>query len=107
MDGRNFTPVDKNIAKLGVVKDDEEGSLNPYVLAIAGCYPTDGSYPYRCKPLEYDLYNGVTQDLWYKGRVVAKGASQLDAMQLLLRTDLRSLLPGDAIPQHPEGIGPG
>jgi len=73
VDGRNFTPVDKNIAKLGVVKDDAEGSLNPYVLAIAGCYPTDGSYPYRCKPLEYDLYNGVTQDLWYKGRVVAKG----------------------------------
>ena len=34
---------------------------------------SDGSYPYRCKPLEYDLYNGVTQDLWYKGRVVAKG----------------------------------
>ena len=73
VDGRNFTPVDKNIAKLGAVKDDEEGSLNPYVLAIAGCYPADGSYPYRCKPLEYDLYNGVTQDLWYKGRVVAKG----------------------------------
>ena len=73
VDGRNFTPVDKNIAKLGLVKDNEDGSLNPYVLAIAGCYPTDGSYPYRCKPLEYDLYNGVTQDLWYKGRVVAKG----------------------------------
>jgi len=72
VDGRNFTPVDKNIAKLGVVKDDEGGALNPYVLAIAVCYPTDGSYPYRCKPMEYDLYNGVTQDLWYKGRVVAK-----------------------------------
>ena len=72
VDGRNFSPVDKNIAKLGVVKDDEDGALNPYVLAIAGCYPTDGSYPYRCKPLEYDLYNGVTQDIWYKSRVVAK-----------------------------------
>jgi hypothetical protein len=72
VDGRNFTPVDKNSAKLGIVKDDAEGSLNPYVLAIIGCYPMDGSYPYRCKPLEYDLYNGVTQDLWYKGRVVAK-----------------------------------
>jgi len=72
VDGRNFTPVDKNIAKLGTVRDDEEGALNPYVLAMAGCYPTDGSYPYRCNPLEYDLYNGVTQDLWYKGRVVAK-----------------------------------
>jgi hypothetical protein len=72
VDGRNFTPVDKSVAKLGIVKDDEDSSLNPYVLAIAGCYPRDGSYPYRCKPLEYDLYNGVTQDLWYKGRVVAK-----------------------------------
>src|SRR5271166_5395774 len=30
VDGRNFTPVDKNIAKLGVVKDDAEGTLNPY-----------------------------------------------------------------------------
>ncbi len=72
VDGRNFTPVDKNIAQLGTVQDNEEGSLNPYVLAIIRCYPTDGSYPYRCKPLEYDLYNGVTQDLWYQGRVVAK-----------------------------------
>jgi hypothetical protein len=72
VDGRNFSPVDRNIAKLGVIADDDEGSLNPYVLAIAGCYPTDGSYPYRCKPLEYDLYNGVTQDIWYRGRVVAK-----------------------------------
>jgi hypothetical protein len=72
VDGRNFTPVDKAIAKLGVITDDEEGALNPYVLAMAGCYPTDGSYGYRCLPLEYDLYNGVTQDIWYKGRVVAK-----------------------------------
>ena len=72
VDGRNFSPVDRNIARLGGVKDDEDGALNPYVLAIAGCYPTDGSYPYRCKPLEYDLYNGVTQDIWYKSRVVAK-----------------------------------
>lgn len=72
VDGRGFSPVDVNIAKLGTIADDSEGSLNPYVLAIATCYPFDGSYPYRCKPLEYDLYNGVTQDLWYKGRVVAK-----------------------------------
>jgi len=72
VDGRNFSPVDKNIAKVGEVKDDPEGSLNPYVLAIANCYPTDGSYAYRCKPMEYDLYNGVTQDIWYKSRVVAK-----------------------------------
>jgi hypothetical protein len=72
VDGRNFSPVDKNIAKLGEITDDTESSLNPYVLGIVGCYPTDGSYPYRCKPLEYDLYNGVTQDIWYKSRVVAK-----------------------------------
>jgi hypothetical protein len=72
VDGRGFSPVDKNIAKVGKVKDDEEGSLNPYVLAMLACYPTNGSYPYRCKPLEYDLYNGVTQDIWYKARVVAK-----------------------------------
>ena len=72
VDGRNFSPVDQKVAKLGVVQDDAEGSLDPYVLAIAGCYPTDGSYPYRCKPLEYDLYNGVTQDIWYKSRIVAK-----------------------------------
>src|SRR6516165_2553148 len=72
VDGRNFTPVDQKVAKLGLVKDDDEGALNPFVLALASCYPTDGSYPYRCKPMEYDLYNGVTQDLWYKGRVLAK-----------------------------------
>ena len=72
VDGRNFTPVDKNIAKLGVISDDTENALNPYVLGIVSCYPTDGSYPYRCKPLEYDLYNGVTQDLYYQGRAVAK-----------------------------------
>ena len=72
VDGRGFTPVDKNIAKLGKVKDDPDGALNPYVLAMVSCYPTNGSYPYRCKPLEYDLYNGVTENIWYKGRVVAK-----------------------------------
>jgi hypothetical protein len=37
-------------------------------------YPLDGSYPYHCswEPREYDIYNGVTQDLWFKGMVVAK-----------------------------------
>jgi hypothetical protein len=42
------------------------------VLQVISAYPLDGSYPYRCKPLEYDLYNGVTQDLYYRGRVVTK-----------------------------------
>ena len=37
-------------------------------------YPQDGSYQYHCSwnPREYDIYNGVTQDLWYRGMVVAK-----------------------------------
>jgi len=72
VDGRNFSPVDKWLARSTPVLDDAEGSLNPYVLQVIDSYPIDGSYPYRCKPLEYDIYNGVTQDIWYKGRVVAK-----------------------------------
>lgn len=72
VDGRNFTPVDKWLAQHATIADDDEGALNPYVLHVIQAYPTDGSYPYRCKPLEYDVYNGVTQDLWYRGRVVAK-----------------------------------
>ena len=37
-------------------------------------YPLDGSYAYHCgwDPREYDIYNGVTQDLWYRSMVVAK-----------------------------------
>ena len=72
VNGRNFTPVDAYLAKAPAVVDDEEGALNPYVLRVIEAYPLDGSYPYRCVPMEYDLYNGVTQDMWYKGRVVAK-----------------------------------
>ena len=53
--------------------DDADGSLNPYVLKVISAYPLDGSYPYHCSwtPREYDIYNGVTQDLWYRGMVVA------------------------------------
>ena len=78
VDERGFSPVDKALAKAyareDMVKDDDEGALNPYVMKVISAYPLDGSYPYHCgwTPREYDLYNGVTQDLWYKGMVVAK-----------------------------------
>jgi len=78
VDERGFSPVDKALAKAyareDMVTDDAEGSLNPYVLKVISAYPLDGSYPYHCgwTPREYDIYNGVTQDLWYKGMVVAK-----------------------------------
>jgi hypothetical protein len=78
VDERGFSPVDKALAKAyareDMVKDDADGSLNPYVLKVISAFPTDGSYPYHCswEPREYDIYNGVTQDMWYKGMVVAK-----------------------------------
>ncbi len=78
VDERGFSPVDKALAKAyareDMVTDDAEGSLNPYVLKVISAYPLDGSYPYHCgwTPREYDIYNGVTQDLWYRGMVVAK-----------------------------------
>jgi hypothetical protein len=78
VDERGFSPVDKALAKAyareDLVADDAEGSLNPYVLKVISAYPLDGSYPYHCgwTPREYDIYNGVTQDMWYRGMVVAK-----------------------------------
>jgi hypothetical protein len=78
VDERGFSPVDQALAKYSareeVVKDDAEGSLNPYVMTVIAGYPLDGSLPYHCswEPREYDIYNGVTQDMWYKGMVVAK-----------------------------------
>ena len=74
LDKRGFTPVDKNLAKAEPVTEDDERSLNPYVLQVVSAYPTDGSYPYHAdfKEPEYDIYNGVTQDMWYRGAVVAK-----------------------------------
>jgi hypothetical protein len=78
VDERGFSPVDKALAKAyareDMVTDDADGSLNPYVLKVISGFPTDGSYPYHCswEPREYDIYNGVTQDMWYKGMVVAK-----------------------------------
>ena len=78
VDERGFSPVDKALAKAyareDMVADDTEGALNPYVLKVISGYPLDGSYSYHCgwDPREYDIYNGVTQDLWYRGMVVAK-----------------------------------
>jgi hypothetical protein len=74
VDERNFSPVDRWLADAPAVVDDAEGTLNPYVLHVLQAYPLDGSYPYHCdfEKKEYDIYNGVTQDLWYQGRVVAK-----------------------------------
>jgi hypothetical protein len=78
VDDRGFSPVDKVLAKAyareDVVTNDEEGSLNPFVLKVISGYPLDGSYQYHCSwtPREYDIYNGVTEDQWYRGMVVAK-----------------------------------
>lgn len=78
VDERGFSPVDKALAKAyareEMIEDDDEGSLNPYVMKVISAYPLDGSYPYHCgwTPREYDIYNGVTQDMWYKGLIVAK-----------------------------------
>ena len=78
VDERGFSPVDKALAKAyareEMVAAADDGSLNPYVLKVISGYPLDGSYQYHCswKPWEYDIYNGVTQDLWYRGMVVAK-----------------------------------
>ena len=78
VDERGFSPVDKALAaayaREEMIQDDAEGSLNPYVMKVISGYPLDGSLPYHCswEPREYDIYNGVTQDMWYKGMVVAK-----------------------------------
>jgi len=78
LDERGFSPVDKVLANAfaceEMIQDDAEGSLNPYIMKVISAYPLDGSYPYHCgwKPREYDIYNGVTQDMWYKGMIVAK-----------------------------------
>ncbi|HSW47234.1 MAG TPA: hypothetical protein VLM89_16850 [Phycisphaerae bacterium] len=74
LDRHGFSPVDKKLAAGGPVEDDAAGSLNPYVLRVVDAYPLDGSYPYHAdfKEPEYDIYNGVTQDMWHRGYVVAK-----------------------------------
>jgi hypothetical protein len=78
VDERGFSPVGKALAKAyareEMVTDDPEEALNPYVMKVISAYPLDGSYPYHCSwtPREYDIYNGVTEDLWFKGMVVAK-----------------------------------
>jgi hypothetical protein len=77
LDEHGFSPVDRALAKVFAREElvaDDVGSLNPYVLKVVSAYPLDGSYPYHCSwnPREYDIYNGVTQDMWYQGMVVAK-----------------------------------
>lgn len=78
VDDRGFSPVDKALQKAyareDMVTNDADGSLNPFVLKVISAYPLDGSYRYHCSwdPREYDIYNGVTEDLWYRGMVVAK-----------------------------------
>ncbi|MDB6025474.1 MAG: hypothetical protein JWM68_1697 [Verrucomicrobiales bacterium] len=78
VDERGFSPVDKALAKAyareEMITEDADGSLNPYILKVIAAYPLDGTYPYHCgwDPREYDIYNGVTQDMWFKGMVVAK-----------------------------------
>ncbi len=78
VDERGFSPagkaLEKAMAREEMIQDDEEGSLNPYVMKVVSAYPLDGSYPYHCgwTPREYDIYNGVTEDMWFKGMIVAK-----------------------------------
>jgi hypothetical protein len=78
VDDRGFSPVDKALQKAyaceDIVTNDADGSLNPFVLKVISAYPLDGTYHYHCSwhPWEYDIYNGVTEDLWYRGMIVAK-----------------------------------
>ncbi|MFN0135765.1 MAG: hypothetical protein ACKVS9_06560 [Phycisphaerae bacterium] len=76
MDERGFSPVDRELAQAYACEEKiaDDGSLNPYVMKVIGAYPLDGSYPYHCswKPREHDIYNGETQDMWFKGLVVVK-----------------------------------
>jgi len=67
------SPVARYLAKNTKIQEDEDGALNPYVLHVIGAYPTDGSYPYRWEKNEYDIYNGVTEDLVYRGKIIARG----------------------------------
>jgi hypothetical protein len=78
VDNRGFSPVDKALAKAyareEMITNDADSSLDPFVLKVLSAYPTNGTYQYHCSwtPREYDIYNGVTEDLWYRGMVVAK-----------------------------------
>ncbi len=52
VDDRGFSPVDKALAKAyareDMVTNDDEGSLNPFVMKVISGYPLDGSYHYHC-----------------------------------------------------------
>lgn len=69
---QDISPSDEWLARATPVVDDAEGALNPYVLKIIDSYPLDGSYPYRWEKNEYDIYNGVSQNLVYKDKVLTK-----------------------------------
>ena len=69
---KSVSPSEEWLARSTPVLDDAAGTLNPYVLKIIDSFPVDGSYPYRWEKNEYDIYNGVSQDLIYKGKILAK-----------------------------------
>ncbi len=51
--------------------DPLESSFNQRVLDVVATYPTDGSYGYYW-PSDSD-WAGTTQDIWYRGELVAEG----------------------------------
>ena len=113
VDERGFSPVDKALAKAyareDMVTDDDEGSLNPYVLKVISAYPLDGSYPYHCgwtpariRHLQRRHAGPVVQ-----GHGRRQGLSGRLALQLLLRVHVRGLRPRHEAAQHPEGPRPG
>lgn len=57
-------------------------------------------------PREYDIYNGVTQDMWFKRHGRGQGLSGRLAMQLLLRFHVRGFCARDETAQYPERSDP-
>lgn len=50
---------------------DHDTELNPYVLDVIRTY-TNGPYPYLLLNGDYDRYNGVTENIWFGGRLLAR-----------------------------------
>lgn len=67
------SPVAHYLSRTVNIQESDDGALNPYVLHVIAAYPTDGSYPYRWEKNEYDIYNGVTENLVYRDKIIAKG----------------------------------